>query len=113
MRVKPRAVPAEQQEGRVSSPQLLDAASCELCCGRDQWRYKLSRTCNVILHRDMCSEIDDVTIPYSNCSQSIKDSLFVSISTLVPTTNAKSLTPLFRGDSENIYNMHNCSSLMS
>ena len=41
-----------------------------------------------------------VTIPYSNCSQSIKDSWFVPISTLVPTTNAKSLTPLFRGDSE-------------
>ena len=40
------------------------------------------------------------TIPYSNCSQSIKDSWLVSSSTHVPTQNAKSLTPLFRGDSE-------------
>ncbi|CAI7997851.1 hypothetical protein GBAR_LOCUS2263, partial [Geodia barretti] len=47
--------------------------------------------------RDRCSEIEDVTIPYSNTSQSIKNSWFVSISTLVPTTNAKSLTPLLRG----------------
>ena len=45
----------------------------------------------------MCSEIEDVTIPYSNCSQSIKDSWFVYFSTLVPTQNAKSLTPLFEG----------------
>ena len=50
--------------------------------------------------RDRFSEMEDVTIPYSNCSQSVKDSWFVPISTLVPTTNAKSLTPLFRGDSE-------------
>ena len=48
----------------------------------------------------MCSEIEDVTIPYSNCSQSIKDSWFVFFSTLVPTTNVKSLIPLYRGDSE-------------
>jgi hypothetical protein len=47
--------------------------------------------------RDRCSEIEDVTIPYSNFSQSIKDSWFVSFSTLVLT---KSLTPLYRGDSE-------------
>ena len=47
--------------------------------------------------RDRFSEMEDVTIPYSNCSQSIKDSWFVSSSTLVPTKNAKSLTPLFRG----------------
>ena len=47
--------------------------------------------------RDKCSEIADVTVPYSNCSQSIKDSWFVSSSTLVPTKNAKSLTPLVRG----------------
>ena len=40
----------------------------------------------------------DVTIPYSNCNQSIKDSWFVSSSILVPTKNAKSLTPSFRGD---------------
>ena len=46
---------------------------------------------------DWCSTIADVTIPYSNCSQSIKDSWFVSSSILVPTKNAKSLTPLFRG----------------
>ena len=42
----------------------------------------------------MCSEIKD---PYSNCSQSVRDSWFVSFSTLVPTTNAKSLTPLLGG----------------
>ena len=47
--------------------------------------------------RDICSEIEDMSIPYFNCSQSIKDSWFVSFSTHVPTTNAKSLTPLFRG----------------
>ena len=47
--------------------------------------------------RDLCNEIEDDTIPHSNCSQSIKDSWFVSFSTLVPTTNAKSLTPVFRG----------------
>ena len=46
---------------------------------------------------DRFSEMEDVTIPYSNCSQSIKDSWFVSFPTLVPTTNAKSLTPLYRG----------------
>ena len=38
--------------------------------------------------------MEDATIPYSNCSQSIKDSWFVSFSTLVPTKNAKLLTPL-------------------
>ena len=50
--------------------------------------------------RDRCSKRADVIIPYSNTSQSIKDSWFVSSSTLVPTKNAKSLTPLLRGDSE-------------
>ena len=48
----------------------------------------------------MLSEIEDVTIPYYNCSQSVKDSSFVPFSTLVPTDNAKSLASLFRGDSE-------------
>ena len=47
--------------------------------------------------RNRSSEIADVSIPYSNCSQSNKDSWFVSYSTLVPTKNAKSSTPLFRG----------------
>ena len=47
--------------------------------------------------RDRCSEIEDATIPYFNCSQSIKDSWFDSYSTLVPTKNAKSSTPLFTG----------------
>ena len=46
--------------------------------------------------RDGCSKIEDVTIPYSNYSQSIKDSWFASFSTLVPTKNAKWLTPLLR-----------------
>ena len=32
------------------------------------------------------SEIEDGNIPYSNCSKSIKDSWFVSISTPVPTS---------------------------
>ena len=35
----------------------------------------------------------DVTIPFQLLNKSIKDSWFVSFSTLVPTTNAKSLTP--------------------
>ena len=47
--------------------------------------------------RDMCSKITDVTIPYSNTSQSTTHSWFVSSSILVPTKNAKSLTPIFRG----------------
>ena len=34
--------------------------------------------------------MEDGTIPYSNCSKSIKDSWFVSFSTHVPTKNAKS-----------------------
>ena len=46
--------------------------------------------------RDRCSEIEGVTIPYSNCSQCIKDSWFVCFSTLVATKNAKLLT----GDSK-------------
>ena len=54
-------------------------------------------TANFGRDRDRCSKIGDVTIPYSNCSQSIKDSWFIFFSTLVPTTNAKSLTPLYRG----------------
>ena len=45
--------------------------------------------------RDKCCKVEDVTIPYSNCSESIKNSLFVSFSTLVPTTNAN------RGSGEN------------
>ena len=48
--------------------------------------------------RDRRSKIADVTIPYSNCSQSIKDSWFVYSSTRVPTTNAKSYTPLLAGE---------------
>ena len=45
---------------------------------------------------DNFCKIEDVTIPYSNCIKSIKDSGFVSFSTLVPTKNAKLSTPLFR-----------------
>ena len=37
------------------------------------------------------------TIPYSNRSESIKDSWFIYFSTHDSTTNAKSLTPLFSG----------------
>ena len=44
--------------------------------------------------------MEDVAIPYSNCIQSVRDSWFVPISTVVPTENAKSLASLFMGDSE-------------
>ena len=47
--------------------------------------------------RTRCSEMEYVAIPYSNCSQSTKDSWFVSSSTHVPTNNAKLLTPSFWG----------------
>ena len=47
--------------------------------------------------RDRCREISCVAIPYSNTSQSATHSLFVPSCTLVPTKNAKSLTPIFRG----------------
>ena len=52
--------------------------------------------------KDRGREIEYVTIPYSNYSQSIKDGWFVSSSTLTKysTKNVKSFTPLFRGDSE-------------
>ena len=50
--------------------------------------------------RDRFCEIGDGTIPFSNCSQSVKNSWFVPISTLLPTENAKSLASLFRGESE-------------
>ena len=56
--------------------------------------------------------IEDVTIPYSNCSQSIKHSWVVSFSTHVPTTNGKSLTPLFRGGQQN-NNMAKCKNAVS
>ena len=44
--------------------------------------------------RDQCCKIDDVTIPYSNCSYSTRDSWFVSFSILVPTKNAKLLVEI-------------------
>ena len=48
--------------------------------------------------RDKCSEIEAIFIPYSNFSQSIKDSWVVSFSAHVPTKNAKSLKPfIWRG----------------
>ena len=46
--------------------------------------------------RNRCSEIEYVTI-YSYCSQSMKDSWFVSSSTHVPKKNAKLLTPHLGG----------------
>ena len=46
---------------------------------------------------DRCSELEYVTIPYFNYSQSIRDSLFVSSSNHVSTKNAESLTPLLGG----------------
>ena len=62
--------------------------------------YNIGGTAKFGLDRDRFSKIADVTIPYSNTSQSTTHSWFVSYSTLVPTKNAKSLAPLFRGDSE-------------
>ena len=47
-----------------------------------------------------CSEVEDITIPLSKFSQSIKDSWFVSFSVHVATTILKSLTHLYRGDSQ-------------
>ena len=41
--------------------------------------------------KDKCSKIADVTIPYSNTSQSTTHSSFASSSTLVPTKSAKFL----------------------
>ena len=58
---------------------------------RNGWHPYLGGTAKFGRDRDRCSEIADVTIPYSNCSKSIKDSWFVSSSILVPTINAKSL----------------------
>ena len=43
------------------------------------------------------SEKKYVTIPYSNCSESAKDSWFVSYYAHVPTRNAKLLTPSVGG----------------
>ena len=43
--------------------------------------------------RNRCSDIQNIAIPYSNFSESIKDSRFVSFSNHVPTKNAKLLTP--------------------
>ena len=50
--------------------------------------------------RDRCSEIEGVTIPYSTLVKINMDSWFVSFSTHVPTTNAKSLTPFFERDTK-------------
>ena len=59
--------------------------------------YNIGGTAKFGLDRDRCSKIADVTIPYSNTSRSTTHSWFVSSSILVPTKNAKSLTPLFKG----------------
>ena len=56
---------------------------------RNRWHTYLGGTAKISQDRDMFSEIEDGTIPYSNCSQSVKDSWFVPISTLVPTENVK------------------------
>ena len=45
-------------------------------------------------------KIEYVTIPYSNCSQSIKDSWFVSSYTHVPTKNGKIIDTHIGGDSK-------------
>ena len=49
------------------------------------------------IDRDRYSEIEYITIPYSNSSQSAKYTWFVLSSNRVPTKNAKSLTPLLGG----------------
>ena len=43
--------------------------------------------------RNRCSDIKNIAIPYSNFSESIKDSWFVFFPNHVPTKNAKLLTP--------------------
>ena len=48
----------------------------------------------------MCSEMKDISIPYCNFSQSMKDISIVSVSAHVPTKNAKSLTPSFGGTTD-------------
>ena len=52
-----------------------------------------------------------VTIPYFNCSQSIKDSWFVSIFTHVPTKKAKSLIPSFGGTVKYGQDRNRCSEI--
>ena len=47
--------------------------------------------------RGRCSKIAGVAIPHSNTSQTATNSLFVTSCTDMPTKNAKSLTPIFRG----------------
>ena len=64
---------------------------------RNRWHPYLGVTAKFNRDWNRFSEIEDGTIPYSNCSQSVKDSWFVHISNLVPTQNAKSLAS---GDSE-------------
>ena len=52
----------------------------------------------VKLDRNRCRKIEYITIPYSNDSQNVKHGCLVSASTDVPTTNAKSLTPLLESE---------------
>ena len=47
---------------------------------------------------DRCSKIADVTVTHTNTSQNCTHSWFFSSSVLVPTKNAKSLTPLVKTD---------------
>ena len=47
---------------------------------------------------DRCSKIADVTVTHTNTSQNSTHSWFFSSSVLVPTKNAKSLTPLVKTD---------------
>ena len=64
---------------------------------RNRGHPYIGKTAKFGRDRDTCSEIDDITVPYYNFSQSIKDSWFVSFSVHVPTKNATSLTPSFGG----------------
>ena len=67
---------------------------------RNHWHPYLGGAAKFSQDRDRLSEIEDGAIPSSNCSQSVMDSGFVPISTLVPTENATSLASFFRGESE-------------
>ena len=67
----------------VSSPTLVPIKKCETVDTLLWGTAKFGRG------RDRCNSIEDSTIPYTKCSQSIRESWFVSSPTLVPIKNAK------------------------
>ena len=52
---------------------------------RNRWHPYIGEPAKFGCDRDKYSEIEDITIPFSNISQSIKDSWLVSFSVHVPT----------------------------